>query len=75
MYSKYNCNGKFHVSAIKLISAISLSFIFFLNDKAIKVGYFFPYQFLQQRHPISLPQCTFQCFLPEGLGGRTPMGN
>ena len=73
MYSKYNCNGKFQVSAIKLISA-TLSFIF-LNDKAIKVGYFFPYQFLQQRHPISWPQCTYQCFLPEGLGGRTPMGN
>ena len=27
MYSKYNCNGKFQVSAIKLISA-TLSFIY-----------------------------------------------
>ena len=37
MYSKYNCNGKFQVSAINLISA-TLSFIFFLNNKAIKVS-------------------------------------
>ena len=30
MYSKYNCNGKFQVSAIKLISA-TLSFILFFK--------------------------------------------
>ena len=30
MYSKYNCNGKFQVSAIKLISA-TLCFIYFFK--------------------------------------------
>ena len=74
MYSKYNCNGKFQISAIKLVSATLFFIHFFLMIKLLK-WVTFPISIFATKTSHILASMHLSMFSPRGVGGRTPMGN